>query len=254
MAVRNEDLSIHSLIIGGTRGIGRELVRLFRKEGHTVSVIGKREPGNEDKALRKVHFWSADVTRRPQLVTVLNEIVQRNGNINYLVFLQRFRGDGDKWVGELGTSLTATKNAIEMLAERFATGGDKAIVVVGSIADQYVSESQPIGYHVAKAGLVHLACYYAVALGAKGIRVNCVSPSTILKRENRQFYENNEAIVNVLNSTIPLGRMGTATDTANVIAFLCSPQASFVTGQRITVDGGVSLLSQESLARRLTGL
>jgi NAD(P)-dependent dehydrogenase (short-subunit alcohol dehydrogenase family) len=99
-----------------------------------------------------------------------------------------------------------------------------------------------------------LVRYYAVALGPRGIRVNGVSPGTVVKRENQEFYARSEALVGVFKRTIPLGRMGTAVDVANVIAFLCGPQASFVTGQQIVVDGGVSLLSQESLARKIAGV
>jgi NAD(P)-dependent dehydrogenase (short-subunit alcohol dehydrogenase family) len=80
-----------------------------------------------------------------------------------------------------------------------------------------------------------------------------VSPCTFIKQENQEFYSTNEKLGNVFKQVIPLGRMGTAADSANAIAFLCSPQAAFITGQKITVDGGVSLLSQESLARRIAG-
>jgi NAD(P)-dependent dehydrogenase (short-subunit alcohol dehydrogenase family) len=247
-------MSAHSVIIGGTRGVGRELVRLFQQQGHVVSVVGRREPEPEDRELPQVHYWTADIAIPGELTAALGEIVGRNGPVNHVVFLQRYKGSGDTWAGEWETSLVATRLAIETLLEHFAAEGDKAIVVVSSIADQFIADGQPVGYHVAKAGLHQLANYYAVALGPKGIRVNCVAPSTFQKRENESFYGSQGGLVDLFRRTIPLRRMGTAVEVANVIAFLCGPQSSFVTGQRIAVDGGVSLLAQESLSRRIAGL
>jgi len=247
-------MKTHSLMIGGTRGVGRELARLFAEDGHVVSVIGRRAPSEGDQTREGVHFWTLDVANAAALTSALNEIVAKNGRLNNLVFLQRFKGEGDKWAGEIEISLSVTKSVVESVADKFSDTGEKSIVVVSSIADQFVSEGQPVGYHVAKAGLFQLVCYYAVVLGPKGIRVNCVSPCTLVKDENRDFYSKNKPLLDLFQKTIPLGRMGTAVESANVIAFLCSPKASFVTGQRITVDGGVSLVSQEALARKLSGV
>lgn len=247
-------MSVHTLIVGGTRGMGREVVRQMQAECHTVSVIGRRAPIDVDKKLSDVRFWTADIADGAKLPALLEGVISHGGPISYLVFFQRYRGDGDKWIGEIETSLTATKNIIEGLLPYFAQSADQAIVLVGSIAVDHIVSEQPVGYHVAKAGLRHMASYYAVTLGERGIRVNCVSPCVIVKDENRGFYASNQTIADVYKRIIPLGRMGTAQDSANVISFLCSPKAGFVTGQQIVVDGGVSLLSQESLSRKISGI
>ena len=244
----------HSVIVGGTRGLGREVVGLFSSQGHTVSVIGRRPPSEVDCHLPGTHFWTADLSNGDEIQPILREVVDRNGKPNNLVLLQRFKGQGDPWAEEIATSLTAARTIIERLVDDFCDGGDKSIVLVSSVVGRFIAEGQPVGYHVAKAALVQMARYYAVQLGSRGIRVNCVSPCTFIKEENEGFYAKNESLQNLFKRTIPLGRMGTARDSANAIAFLCSPMASFVTGQDIVVDGGVSLLSQESLARKVTGL
>jgi NAD(P)-dependent dehydrogenase (short-subunit alcohol dehydrogenase family) len=239
----------HTLIIGGTRGTGRALAKLFADEGHTVSVIGRRAP---DSQLDNVRYWIVDLLDKQHLDAALGEILQQNGKLNSLVFLQRYRGQGDNWAGEIETSLTATKNVIERLAGEFDGGG--AIVLVSSIIGAFVVNNQPVGYHVAKAGIDHMIRYYAVTLGPKGIRVNGVSPASVIKDESREFYSKNEKLLDLFKKIVPLGRIGTAEEVAQVIAFLCSPKASIITGQIITVDGGMTLQSQESLARGLTGL
>jgi cupin fold WbuC family metalloprotein len=244
----------HSLIVGGTRGIGSELARLLAAQGHVVSVLGRHAPAEPDQLLAHVSHWMVDLLDEAALATTLDDIVARRGRLNNLVFLQRFQGDGDRWLGEFATSLTATRFVIERLADRFSPSADNSIVVVTSIADQFVAESQPVGYHVMKAGLHQLVRYYAARLGPQGIRVNCVSPCTVLKAENRDWYAQHEEVAKLFQDTIPLGRMVDARDVAQVIAFFCSPQAAAVTGQRLIVDGGVSLLSHEALARKLTGI
>ena len=232
--------------------MGRELIRLLAAENHSVSVLGRSVPSEADSQLANVEYWAVDILQNEALKKTLNEIISAKGNLNSLVFFQRFRGDSDSWEGEIETSLTATKNTIEFLADKFQVGESCSIVAVGSIASHFIADEQPVSYHVGKSGLGQMVRYYAVALGSKGIRVNSVSPGTTVKEESADFYARNQELRDLYESITPLGRMGTAADVANVAAFLCSPQASFVTGQNIVVDGGVSLQGQEALARKLT--
>ena len=230
----------HSLVIGGTRGIGREVVRWFLELGHQVSVLGKGAPSSDDQSEDGAQYWQTDITNPSTTLTSLNSVLER-GKVHNLVFLQRFRGDSDSWQGEIETSLTASKRIIEALDGSFACPA--SIVFTSSIVGELVVHNQPLSYHVGKAGINQLIQYYAVALGPKGIRVNGVAPSTTLKEESREVYLN--------NTMIPLGRMGTAREVAAVMGFLCSSHASFITGQTIVVDGGLTLQFQESLARAL---
>jgi NAD(P)-dependent dehydrogenase (short-subunit alcohol dehydrogenase family) len=242
----------HSLIIGGTRGIGRELVNHFVRKGHTVSMIARQS----DKLMadrNRVNYWAADVRDGGALPKVLDRIVAQGGKINHLVFLQRYRGADDAWLGEIETSLTATKAVVEGLQDKFAQG-DKAIVIVSSINATLIARKLPLSYHMAKAALHQMVRYWAVTLGARGIRVNSVSPGTVLKRESKDFFLRDRALAELYRRITPLGRFGHASEVAEVIGCLCGKQTSFVTGQDIVVDGGVSLLWQESLSRELVGL
>jgi NAD(P)-dependent dehydrogenase (short-subunit alcohol dehydrogenase family) len=240
----------HTVVIGGTRGIGRTLVRHLASDHHTVSVIGRSKPLGFDR-LPRVRAWSADVADGPRLQRALSDIVRRQGRVSGAVLLQRYRGDN--WAEELATTVTATRQMLDWAGEHLADRGEgKAIVVVSSVAAWYVASEQPASYHAAKAAVSQLVRYYAVALGPKGIRVNAIAPGTIVKEESKAFYKDHPALEQLYREIVPLGRMGTADDVAHLALFLLSARASFVTGQNITLDGGVSLQWHESLARRVT--
>ena len=83
----------------------------------------------------------------------------------------------------------------------------------------------------------------------KGIRFNSILPSTLIKPENVGFFTKDNEVRKMIEEITPLGRMGEAEDIANIVEFLCSSKASFLTGNSFMVDGGLSLIGQESIAR-----
>ena len=198
---------------------------------------------------------SVDLADKAALLAALAEALKQNGRLTNLVFLQRYRGEGDAWQGELDVSLTATKTIIEELAGKFVRPKKvslNSIVIVGSNASRLIAGEQSVGYHAAKAALRQMARYYACSLAPQGLRVNYVTPGIVLKDEARKFYRENEKLHALYRRITPLGRMGSPRDIADAIGFLCSPGAAFITGQEIIVDGGLSLLWQGSLANELT--
>ena len=241
----------HTLIIGGSRGMGSEAVKFFSKNGHIVSVIGLHIPRRRRKN-SGVRFWEADLTDPEKLLDTLKGIIRENGKLDNLLFFQRYRGEGNEWEKEIKTSLTATKNIIEILSEKFKLRGQKSIVIVSSVAGYLIAKEQPVGYHVAKAGLNQMVRYYAVALGHRGIRINSVAPGLILKNGSKSFYYGKlKKVLKIYEEITPLGRMGHPTDVIKVIGFLCSADSGFLTGQNIVVDGGLSLIWQGTLSRRI---
>jgi NAD(P)-dependent dehydrogenase (short-subunit alcohol dehydrogenase family) len=245
-------LTPHTLIVGGTKGIGRAIAARLAGSGHIVSVIGRTAPA---KTYANVHVWPADVADTAGLAAVLAEIWREQGKVSGAVLLQRFRGDGDDWTGEIATSLTATRQVVDWIGGHAEPRGQgPAIVIVGSTAGSFIASEQPVSYHMAKAAVLQMVRYYAVALGPQGIRVNAVSPGTTVKDESKQFYADHPELEQLYRDIVPLGRMGTAADVAGVVAFLLSDDAAFLTGQNIALDGGATLQAQESLARRVSPL
>ena len=244
----------HSLLIGGTKGLGRVVARQLAQRGDSVSVFGRSEIPFDDRSAGIIDSYKLDINDSRAVAEGLKEIIGKRGSLNYCVFLQRYRGKGDDWAGEIQTTMTATKSIVEIIVPYMATEGDNALVMVSSVFSKYVGEGQAASYHVAKAGLDQLMRFYALNLGPKGIRCNGITPFTFLKEESKSFYLENKKITDVYESIIPLRRMATTEDNANTIGYLCSSQASFLTGQNIVVDGGLSLVWPETLARKMSGI
>ena len=229
--------------------MGRSLVERFEREGRPVSVLARRAPEYNNQAPASTRYWPVDITDGPALKVALSNIIGERGKLQSLVFLQRHRAEGDSWEGEQAVSVTATRDVIEHLAGQFDSGTGGSVVIVNSNASEIIVDEQPLAYHTAKAALLQLVRYYAVQLGPRQVRVNGVCPITTIKPETREFHREEHELRHLYQRIIPLGRLGTSEEIANVISFLCSSEASFITGQNLTVDGGISLRGHEALAR-----
>lgn len=243
----------HAVIFGGTKGLGKAVARELSKRGDFVSIFSRDMPHTGEQ-LEGCTYYSADISNETQVTSALNRSISLSGKLDYLIFCQRYRGTSDGWSGEIEVSLSAPKRIIEEFQSQFSTGNDCGIIFVSSVFAEKIGDGQNLSYHVGKAGIIQMARYFAVNLGRKGIRVNSISPFTYLKEESRNFYLNDRKLMELYEEIIPLGRLGTAEDSASLVVFLCSAAAGFINGQNISVDGGLSLVWQESLARKLKSI
>ncbi len=204
----------HLVVVGGSSGIGRYIQPYMEGLGHRVQPLGRDEYHPEGDAL---------------------------------LFCQRARRTSDDWADEFRASMTRTKLVIERVPESV-----RSIVVMASVAAVSVEEEQPVSYHACKAALVEMVKYYAVTLGPKQIRVNAIIPGLTIKPEARHFYDSRPELEALYRDITPLGRLGNLKDLANLVDFLISDRSSYLTGQTITLDGGIGLRSAWALARRVS--
>ena len=229
-----------SIVIGGTGGIGSTIVDLLRSRGDKVMTVGRSSSQNAD--------ISCDVsTTEGRLGFVA---AMRDKKIDNLIFAHRYRGDEESQ--DFNVAFNSVEEVIKLVSASLETGS--CIVLLSSVAARQVLDEQSGSYHASRAALESLTRFLAVRMGVNNIRVNCVLPTTLIKESNREFFQEGNPVHDLIADITPLKRMGHARDIANLVEFLCSERSSFITGQGFLVDGGLSLVNQETIARRLTGL
>ncbi len=213
-----------AVVTGGAQGIGRCIAEEFRKAGATVCVIDK-QPGD--------HFVG-DLADKDVLERFAKEVVDKYGHVDFLInnALPLMRGlaecSYEEFQYALSVGVTAPFYLAKLFALHFAEGA--AIVNISSSRDR-MSQPQTESYTAAKGGIAALTHALAVSLAGK-VRVNSISPGWI----DTQYtvYEGPDAVQH------PAGRVGNPLDIANMVLYLCSDKAGFITGENICIDGGMT--------------
>ena len=238
-----------AIIVGGSSGSGRVMALRLASNNHKVVVVSRKTSVDfAEYGLRIVHI-SADLSQRDDIERVVRDSALPWSTAQSLLFFQRSRAQNSSWDDELNVSALATKSFIEAFAESRQSGIGGSVVIVTSIAANYVAPEQPVQYHVAKAAQRQIARFYAASLGPRGIRVNCVAPASVLKPESAHFYLDNEELMRMYRRSIPRGKIPTADEICNVVEFLMGHLSTAITGQEIVVDAGATLYSHEAVAR-----
>lgn len=240
----------HILVTGGARGIGKGIVSELLSKGYKVSFLycGSKEAADElvESSTKKgydVCAYQCDVKEYPLVSQTVKTILSERGDIDGLVnnagvtmdsslFLMKM----EQWSGVLNTNLNGAFHVTKALITYFMKRKKGAIVNVASIAGMKGMSGQT-NYCTSKSGLIGFTKSLAVETAKYGIRVNAVAPGYIKTDMTASI---NEKVKEQMYQQIPMGREGTVEEIAPIVEVLLSDAASYITGQIISIDGGIT--------------
>lgn len=240
-----------ALVTGGSRGIGAAISRAFALCGARVFVNFREDAASAARTVREIEERGGRASAHranlmhPDEVRELFEAVRAEGSLDFLVHnaaIGSFKPVMDLRANQWDLSLAINARALLLCAQEASAlmrGRAGAIVGVSSLGSARVVPAYgAIG--ISKAALESLARSLAVEMGEDGIRVNAVSAG-VVDTASIRMHPRWEDLFERARSQTPGGRIGTAEQVADVVLFLCSPLASWITGQTIVADGGMSL-------------
>jgi 3-oxoacyl-[acyl-carrier protein] reductase len=240
-----------ALVTGGSRGIGRGIVKAFAAEGAKVALVFKGNQVAADELVKEIaqaggtaQAFQADVVELEAATRCVEQVNQLWGKIDILVnnagvihddlFV---RLEPEDWTKVLATNLGGTYNFCRAVAYPMMKQRKGRIINISSVAAEHVNMGQT-NYAASKGAINSFTRALAVELASRGVTVNAIAPGFI--ETDMSAAVRNKA-GDLIKKFIPMRRLGQPEDIARVAVFLASEGGSYITGQVLTVDGGLSL-------------
>lgn len=243
-----------ALVTGGTKGIGRAIADKLKDTGAQVVVIARSEPKEEADGL---YFIAADLTENGSADEISKKIIDRYGRIDIIVNnagANLSPGGGfrvledEHWISDWQLNFLSVVRLNKALLPKMLEQKSGVVINISTNAARQPLWEMTMSYSSAKAALNAYSKALATELGPHGIRVNVVSPGVVETPLMLEFIENmakasgisrDEAFKKVMDAVnVPLNRMAEPEEIANLVGFLVSDHASYITGINYSVDGG----------------
>ncbi len=236
-----------ALITGGTAGIGKEIALHFIKQGAIVCIWGTNEQRAQETVTEllahgQATFKIVDVSHKKSVETAINELLAEWGKVDILVNNAGITRDGllmkmseEDWDAVLDTNLKSAYNTCQSIVRPMLKARSGKIINISSVVGLTGNAGQ-VNYAASKSGMIGLTKALAQEVATRGICVNCIAPGFIMTRMTDALTElQKEGIL----KKIPMGRLGNPQDVANAALYLACDMSDYVTGQVLTVDGGM---------------
>ncbi len=241
-----------ALITGGTAGIGKAIARLYAENGADVAIFGTNRERAEQAFQemetakkypeQKIRFFLVDVSKSKDVEEVIDQLLKDWGKIDILVNNAGITRDGflmkmseADWDAVLDINLKSVYNTCKALSRPMMKARCGTIINISSVIGLTGNAGQ-VNYAASKSGMIGFTKSLAQELAGRGVRANCIAPGYI---ETQMTESLSAPIKEAILAKIPLNRIGQPNDVAHAALFLASDLSAYITGQVLTVDGGM---------------